>query len=157
MNLWCIFLVLYRGHLLVKISKLSQSQLSQFCFDKVRHDFNFLITLQGLPAAIQSVGMLLVTILPAPMILLAPIVTPFRIMQWAPIQASSSIVIGVDLVPMLLSRRAKKSMGCASVSVIRTHPPIFTLLPIEMWSCIHILVLLIPTLLPMVSEAPFSR
>lgn len=40
-----------------------------------------LIILHGLPAATQSVGILLVTILPAPITLRAPIVTPFNITQ----------------------------------------------------------------------------
>ena len=41
---------------------------------------NILITLHGLPAAMQSAGMLFVTTLPAPIMLREPIVTPFSMM-----------------------------------------------------------------------------
>ena len=52
--------------------------------------------LQGFPAAMQSEGMSFGTTLPAPMMERAPIVTPLRIMHFAPIQTSSSMVIGAE-------------------------------------------------------------
>lgn len=53
--------------------------------------------LQGLPPATQSLGIDLVTIEPAAITLCAPIVTPLRIIQRAPISTSSSIIIGALL------------------------------------------------------------
>ena len=52
--------------------------------------------LHGFPAAMQSEGIFLVTTLPAPMMERAPIVTPLRIIHFAPIQTSSSMVIGAE-------------------------------------------------------------
>ena len=49
------------------------------------------MTLAGFPAAIQSGGMFFVTTELAPIILLAPIVTPFNITEFIPIKTSSSI------------------------------------------------------------------
>ena len=43
--------------------------------------FKFFITLHGFPAATQSAGMFFVTTLPAPIILLDPIVTPLRMIE----------------------------------------------------------------------------
>lgn len=54
------------------------------------------MTLAGFPPAIQSAGILLVTTEPAAIILRAPIVTPFRIRQFIPINASSSITTGAE-------------------------------------------------------------
>lgn len=56
----------------------------------------FLIIIAGFPAAMQSEGMSLVTILPAPMILLAPMRTPFSTIQFVPINTSSSIMISLS-------------------------------------------------------------
>ena len=54
------------------------------------------ITLAGFPPAIQSAGMDLVTTLSAAMMLRAPMVTPFRIMQRVPMRTSSSMTIGAE-------------------------------------------------------------
>ena len=54
------------------------------------------MNLAGLPAQISSEGILHVTTEPAPITLLAPIVTPFRMMERVPINTSSSIIIGRD-------------------------------------------------------------
>lgn len=67
------------------------------------------ITLQVFPAAMQSDGIDLVTMLPLPIILRAPIVTPFNMTQRVPINTSSSITIGavlavntsLDILPIL--------------------------------------------------------
>lgn len=45
----------------------------------------YLITLQGLPPAIQLAGISVTTTLPAAMTLFSPIVTPLRIILLAPI------------------------------------------------------------------------
>jgi len=50
----------------------------------------------GLPAATQSSPMLLVTTLPAPMIERSPILIPFRMILFAPIQQSSPITTGAE-------------------------------------------------------------
>lgn len=47
------------------------------------------MTLAGLPPAIQSLGILFTTTLPAAIIDRAPIVTPLPIMQSVPIKTSS--------------------------------------------------------------------
>ena len=65
------------------------------------HYFKSFITLHGFPATTQSAGILFVTTLPAPMMLLAPIVTPLRMIEWTLTQTSSSITIGGDFVPSL--------------------------------------------------------
>ena len=52
------------------------------------------MTLHGFPAAMQSAGISFVTIDPEPITDLAPIVTPFNIIQRVPIRTSFSIVIG---------------------------------------------------------------
>lgn len=52
------------------------------------------MTLQGLPPAITSAGMLFTTTDPAAIIDRAPIVTPLPIMQLVPIKTSSSITTG---------------------------------------------------------------
>ena len=57
----------------------------------------FLITLQGFPTAITFSGISLVTTLPAPITLPLPIVTPPQTTVFAPIQTSSSKVIGLDV------------------------------------------------------------
>ena len=51
------------------------------------------ITLQGLPTATQLAGIECVTILPAPITLFSPIVTPAKIMHPPPIQTLSLISI----------------------------------------------------------------
>ena len=56
--------------------------------------FKFLITLAGLPTAIESSGISFVTTLPAPIMHRFPIVTPGQIIAPPPIQQSSPIVIG---------------------------------------------------------------
>ena len=56
-----------------------------------------LITLQGFPPAIVSAGILLVTTLPAAIIDLSPIVTPFNIVQPVPIKTSSFIMMSLRI------------------------------------------------------------
>ena len=53
------------------------------------------MTLQGLPAATVQAGMSFVTTLPAPITVLAPIVTPGQITVQPPIHTLSPIVIGL--------------------------------------------------------------
>ena len=60
-------------------------------------------TLQGTPAAMLLAGILFVTTLPAPMTLFVPMVTPFRMVQFVPIQTSSSITIGALCTPVSAS------------------------------------------------------
>ena len=57
---------------------------------------NFLITLAGLPTAIEKSGMSFVTTEPAPITQPLPIVTPGQIIAFPPIQQSSPIVIGFE-------------------------------------------------------------
>ena len=54
-------------------------------------------TRQGFPAAITPAGISRVTTLPAPMMLPAPMVTPPQIVAFAPIQTSSSSVMGAEV------------------------------------------------------------
>ena len=53
-----------------------------------------LITLHGLPAAIQSEGMSWVTTLPAPITVRSPMVTPGQTVTLPPSQQSSPILMG---------------------------------------------------------------
>lgn len=69
--------------------------------------FKYFITLQGLPAAIQSEGISFDTTLPPPIIEREPIVTPFNIILLVPISTSSLIFIDSHLglssiVPLFL-------------------------------------------------------
>ena len=56
---------------------------------------NDLITLQGLPPAITSLGIFFTTTLPAAIIVLAPILTPLRTIVPVPMNTSFSIIIGL--------------------------------------------------------------
>ena len=62
---------------------------------KATHSYTCFITLHGLPAATVSGGIFLVTTLPAPMTLLAPIVTPGQITTLPPTQTLFSMLIGL--------------------------------------------------------------
>ena len=53
-----------------------------------------LMTLQGLPTAIESEGMSFTTTLPAPMMQRSPMITPGQIVTPPPSQQSSPMVIG---------------------------------------------------------------
>ena len=62
------------------------------------------IILQGFPTAITLLGISFVTTLPAPIIVLSPILTPGKITTLPPIQTSLPIVICFPcMYPFLLS------------------------------------------------------
>lgn len=67
----------------------------------------------GVPAAMTSGGMSLVTTLPAPMMDLSPMVMPGLMMAAPPIQTSAPMVMGfADSIPV---RRSAASMGWVAV------------------------------------------
>ena len=74
--------------------------------------FNFLITFAGFPAAIEWSGISLVTTEPAPMTQPFPMVTPGQMIAFPPIQQSSPIVMGFEI---LWVRRIIASSGWVAV------------------------------------------
>lgn len=79
------------------------------------------MTLQGFPPAMTSGGIFFITTEPAAIILLSPIVTPFRIIQFVPINTSFPILTG-EVFP--LERYSGilllfHSIGWKSVSIMR--------------------------------------
>lgn len=81
--------------------------------------------------------------LPAPIILFSPILTPFNTVTFTPNQTLLPIVIGFGLFTRLSSR-------CQSESVINVLAPHLTLSPITIFSKQPITVPLKPQLLPMI-------
>jgi hypothetical protein len=67
------------------------------------------MTRQGLPAATTFAGMSLTTTLPAPMVVLSPIVTPGQIIALPPIQTLLPMLIGA--ANSLPERRISGSVG----------------------------------------------
>ena len=86
-------------------------------------------TLHGFPITIEFFGILLITTLIAPITELLPIVIPFKIVQLAPINTLSSIIIGLAGISVL-SCLLLGSEWWKSVSIIILCAPIITLLPI---------------------------
>ena len=88
--------------------------------------------MHGLPTAITPLGIFLLTTLPAPIIVLLPIVTPGKTETLAPIQTLSPIVIGRAISNPLI--RCSLSIACPAVDktqlgAIKTLSPIVTLAP----------------------------
>ena len=78
------------------------------------------MTLHGLPPAITSAGISFVTILPAAIILLAPIVTPLRTWHLAPNHTSSQIVIAAEGINFSFENYCLRDyLKTASLLVIR--------------------------------------
>lgn len=61
------------------------------------HRSNFFIILHGFPAAITLQGISPATTLPAPIIVLSPILLPFKIMDLVPINTFFPIMVGEDI------------------------------------------------------------
>src|SRR5579872_6507850 len=62
-------------------------------------DAFFEINLAGLPPQISPAGMSLATTDPAPTMAPSPIVTPFRIVEWAPIKTLGRMITGLRVTP----------------------------------------------------------
>ncbi len=88
------------------------------------------MNLAGLPAQISLGGMDFVTTEPAPTMEFSPIVTPFRMMECAPINTLSSICTGAHLRCVISSLLAltPASSEWKSVVYMQVPPPHFNIL-----------------------------
>lgn len=118
----------------------------------------YLITLQGLPPAMQLAGMSFTTTLPAAIIEQRPIVTPLLIILRAPINTLSSIVTGAFAafpgLSFFLSALTRQSVLCIFESRIKHPAPIFTFSPMVIRSLQIMTVELMPELSPIDKMPP---
>ena len=81
------------------------------------------INLAGLPAHISLSGTLFVTMLPQPITLLRPMVTPLRITLLAPMNAPSHMRTGLHTLCAVSSLDARMTGSSEWKSVVNTAPP----------------------------------
>src|SRR4026207_981960 len=98
--------------------------------DQDLHALRLPITRAGAPAAIEYSGISSVTTLPAPITQPFRITTPGRTITSKPNQTSSSIVIGVLVIPCSRIEISVRVVTCAVVTIL-VPAPIIALLPIE--------------------------